>query len=306
MKAVWQDFPALHQHFFECSQDQSRNVKERSKCAGLVKKIESWFFLAEVAMLQDALFVLMQLSLYFQSDNVSVTSAHLHIDATKKKFLGLKDANGSHLTEFFTSFDNDLKFKGVTVLKCTSDDAKFQQTKNQFFQALHDNIDRRFPCTDLLKDALVLNTSTWPTDVIQLALYGDRELVSMCTVLGLNTNSTMLTLTEFTEYKKTFKMGANIRKLLLSIETFPISTATCERGFSAMNQAHTETRNRLSSERVSSLLMLSINGPQLIDFNARKYVISWLKKGRHSGKDCPTGLAKCKTPTAESAKIFMQ
>ena len=60
--------------------------------------------MAEVAMLQDALFVLMQLSLYLQSDSVSVTSVKLHIDIAKEKFMFLKSADGTHATEFLIAF----------------------------------------------------------------------------------------------------------------------------------------------------------------------------------------------------------
>ena len=52
VKAVWQDCPALYQHFLQCSQEQSRNMKDRSKCARLAKKIQTWFFLAELSMLK--------------------------------------------------------------------------------------------------------------------------------------------------------------------------------------------------------------------------------------------------------------
>ena len=46
--------------FDQCSQDLSRNPKNHSKFLGLCKKIQSWFFLAEVAMLRDALGALKQ------------------------------------------------------------------------------------------------------------------------------------------------------------------------------------------------------------------------------------------------------
>ena len=44
MRVIWQDFPALHQHFINCSQDQTRLSKERSKYQGLATKIKHGFF----------------------------------------------------------------------------------------------------------------------------------------------------------------------------------------------------------------------------------------------------------------------
>ena len=115
MSAVWQDLPALYKHFINCSHDPIRLPKERSKYNGLAKKFKHgfWFFLVEVAMLKDSLFVLMQLSLYFQSDKVSLVSAQLHIDVapaeascTEGKSFGL-----ALLAEFFAAFAIDGKLK---------------------------------------------------------------------------------------------------------------------------------------------------------------------------------------------------
>ena len=164
---------------------------------------------------------------------------------------------------------------------------------------------QRFPSYNLLNDALVLNQSTWPCHTLELALYGENEIVNMCNELTFDTDETMLALLEFNEFKKTRKMGTRLTQLLHTVETFPVSTAACERGFSAMNQAHSDIRNRLSSATVSSLLMININGPQLCNFNARKYVVSWLKKGHHGEKDRPTGLPRHTNQSKTSSQLFM-
>ena len=304
MKAVWQDYPALYDHFLQISQDRSRNVKERSKCEGLCKKIQSWFFVAEVAMLKDALYQLMQLSLYFQSNSVGVTSAQLHINALLQKLLGLKDSNGSNLEEFIKDFEADGKFKGVEIVKSVNDDNKFVRAKSQFYQALHDNIVQRFPNCDILKNALIFNTLTWPDDKLELALFGDHELVALCKDLCINDADAIEALSEFTVFKQTKNAGPKLKHLINQVETYPISTASCERGFSQLNLAHTKVRNRLHSATVSSLLMVSINEPPLSHFNVRKYVITWLKKGHHSANDKATGLKRVPVVIDESTKLF--
>jgi hypothetical protein len=43
VSAVWNDLSAIFHHFDKCSQDLSRNSKERSKFLGLCKKIQSFF-----------------------------------------------------------------------------------------------------------------------------------------------------------------------------------------------------------------------------------------------------------------------
>jgi len=52
-----------------------------------------------------------------------------------------------------------------------------------------------------------------------------------------------------------------------------------------MNRPHTAVRSRLAVTTLSDLLMISINGPRLRDWNVNKYVLSWLKTGRHGALD---------------------
>src|ERR1700759_3634386 len=150
MRAVWQDLPVLYQHFRECSEDPSRNGKEKSKYLGLSKKIQSWFFICEVGMLMDSLFYLMQFSKYLQSDDLNVTSILIHTDDIRNKLLALKTRNGDHLNEFYTQFDKDGTFKGIVVRKGIADENRSAKSKSQFFQALYDNIGHRFPAEQFL------------------------------------------------------------------------------------------------------------------------------------------------------------
>ena len=87
-------------------------------------------------------------------------------------------------------------------------------------------------------------------------------------------------------------MSEELNNFVQLLKALPISSAGCERGFSQMNLHHTSLRNTLAVERVSDLLMVSINGPPLSHWNARKYVISWLKSGKHGALNKVTGLAK--------------
>ena len=68
-------------------------------------------------------------------------------------------------------------------------------------------------------------------------------------------------------------------------ETLIVSTAECERAFSAMNDILSDNRNLLKVERLSSLLFVKIVGPPLTKFNPLPYVKSWIKSGRRSADD---------------------
>ena len=305
MKAVWNDLPALFVHFDCCSRDMSRNGKERSKYLGLCKKMQSWLFLAEVAMLFDALFILMQFSKYLQSDNLDVTSIQLQIDNVRNKLLALKTLNGEKLTDFLSQFETSKEFAGVKVVKICADDDKFTKIKAQFFQALSDNITQRFPSEQFLLNVSVLNEFTWPTDPLERALYGDSQVLEICKLFGLDSSTSLEVLFDFAVFKKTKKMSERLSKLNIDIQTYPLSTAACERGFSQMNLVHTASKNCLKTERISSLLMICINGSPVERWNAKKYVLSWLKEGHHGAKDKPTGIAKSTSVLSNSAKLFM-
>ena len=58
-----------------------------------------------------------------------------------------------------------------------------------------------------------------------------------------------------------------------------------------MNLYHISGRNRfLVTSADDDLLMVGINGPSLAMWNAEKYVVSWLKAGRHGALDRAAGL----------------
>ena len=88
------------------------------------------------------------------------------------------------------------------------------------------------------------------------------------------------------------------------LTVLPISSAACERSFSQMNLQQTSVRNRMLVDSISNLLMISINGPSLNNWNARKYVISWLESGHHGALDKPTGKVTVEPEPKESALIF--
>ena len=105
-------------------------------------------------------------------------------------------------------------------------------------------------------------------------------------------------------YKRKQEIGPKLAKLVLLLKVIPISSAGCERGFSQMNLHYTEVRNLLAINTVSDLLMVSINGPPLRDFNVRKYVVSWLKSGKHGALDKVTGIPAKAQHSSKSSKLF--
>ena len=57
----------------------------------------------------------------------------------------------------------------------------------------------------------------------------------------------------------------------------PVSTADCERAFSAMKRVKTELQNHMSTKALNPLLQIHIEGPKMEEFNFDKAVDTWGK-----------------------------
>ena len=306
VKAVLHNYCALFKHFKACSMDGHKTSKERSKYAGLAKKLQNWLFVSEACMVKDALRCLKLFSLYVQRNDANVIDITSHLEVLKDKLLAMKQEDGRALAKFLCSFRDGSCYKTVEVNKKDSDDAQFEKVRCQFFQALHDNIVQRFPCTDLLNAARCLNLCSLPVDPLQRALFGESDIALLCKTFGCDGADAADTVLQYSVWKKHDgrSMGQKLRKLVDLLKVLPVSSAECERGFSQMNLHHTSGRNRLLVSSVNNLLMVSVNGPPIHAFNAEKYVISWLKSGKHSAMDKPTGLSKTEVDVSHGSTLF--
>ena len=302
IRALWVNFPSLVKHLESCVLDSSRNSKERSKCSGLIKKMSSWCFVAQMAMLKDCLRVVKDLSLYFQRDSANIVDSSNKIELAVKLMRAMKDKNGKSLSAFVSEYRDNNTFKGIFLNEGLNDQANFLCTKKQFFQAMVDSINSRFPEDVLLSSAKVLNVHLWPEDEGERLLFGDKEVAFLAKLTGLNTVDVLI---DFRDYKLTKRnISPLIKSLLCRLSVIPISSAACERGFSAMNAQQSATRNRLLMKNLDGILFVSVNGMPLNCWDPKPYVMTWLKSGRHSAADKPVGKGKKKTVVKHSSLLF--
>ena len=184
---------------------------------------------------------------------------------------------------------------------------KFDNLKKQFFQSLYDNLQQRFPSTEFLEAANSLNKTSWPKDPLKRALFGEKQVALLCKSFGMSNSEEADIVLDYAMFKNSdgVLVGQKLQTLVDLLEVLPVSSAECERGFSQMNLYHTSGRNRLLVNSVNDLLMIGINGPPLTAWNVDKYVISWLKAGRHGALDKATGLPKKKEVTKHSSTLFL-
>lgn len=60
----------------------------------------------------------------------------------------------------------------------------------------------------------------------------------------------------------------------------PVSSAVCERGFSAQKRIKSDVRSCLNPDTVEDLIRISTEGPELEEFDAIESVEKWLSKGK--------------------------
>ena len=214
------------------------------------------------------------------------------VDIAKQKLLALKSENGKTVKKFWDLFESGTSFEGVKISKSERDTQNFQTFRGQFCQALHDNLCQRFPCTDLLSAARVLCEQSWPKDELQKALYGESEVAFLCKCFGFDGTLSADIVLEYSVYKRKQSIGGKLQVLINLLKALPITSADCERGFSQMNLYHTPLRSGLLTATVSDLMMIGINGSPVSQWNAIKYVVSWLKSGKHGAMDTLRGIPK--------------
>ena len=143
----------------------------------------------------------------------------------------------------------------------------------------------------LLQCLSVLFPSVWPSEIP--AEYGEEELKQACTKFKINYSRDIKDeYRDLKDAKDNSMVGLNLRRLTIAINTLPVSTAECERGFSQMNLICTPTRSKVSVKHMSSLMLISIAGPPLEEWCPMTYVKTWLAKGRHAATDLGKTRAK--------------
>ena len=73
----------------------------------------------------------------------------------------------------------------------------------------------------------------------------------------------------------------NLSKLASIAAIIPVSTAECERSFSAMKRIKTALRNRFKTTTLDCLMRVSIEGPSLSEFNFERAADIWQRMCNH-------------------------
>ena len=191
--------------------------------------------------------------------------------------------------------DNKLMFQGLELKRGNADLRTVTDKKNLCINELLMNLNRRFPA-DHMSTISSLHTVLSPSVLKPLtadsvATHGTAQLNSLCEFfeaapaeLGFQADRAKH---DFLAYKMFARLTPHVSLLPFAQSlltqypddypdfsllmhyflTVPLNSASCERGFSRQNIIKTKTRNRLTEERLTDLMRVSINGPHLARFD---------------------------------------
>ena len=310
-QAIHDDFLALQQTL--------RQLKDNDAVAcGLLSKIDSSKFIGTIYILKEILPVLASLSKNFQRGLLNFSHIEPSIAYTTHKLTEIADSKSAiaalkkdlegclstcelHLTDpqenqltgllnkyvaalkenIHRRFDGDLPivsafsiFNPLTLPQSGSGAFKAHGTKQVKTLAVHffqGDQEEKAKQEQLLAEweEFKFDMHTWRHDISEEVKVSHLETATEWCLKRL--------ISLKTTYSSVFPALANIAEVCLSM---PVSNAWPERGCSALKRIKTRLRNRLSVDMLQSLLIISINGPELRTMECEALITAAVEKWR--------------------------
>ena len=114
VKAVWDNYAALHAHFTKAMDDESFDSKERAQFRGLSQVLGGRAFVANLSTMCDALDELSTLSESLQCDNISLPRAQRLIQRKIEVFMNGTHSDAAYVKEASAAVASGT-FQGVKI-----------------------------------------------------------------------------------------------------------------------------------------------------------------------------------------------
>lgn len=161
------------------AEDSSIKAEDRAKAKGVLNKLMQYKLVWYLYFLRDLLNEMAKLSLLFQRDNISISSAVTKLQSSQMTLRYLLENTGEHSLQFEQDLTNDNEYK-EHELKNVVNSATLNRQKSQIVQSLLDCLDARFE--NIHTDPLYLACNifyhkNWPDfNDNALVIYGNREI----------------------------------------------------------------------------------------------------------------------------------
>ncbi|KAJ4944367.1 hypothetical protein JOQ06_012911, partial [Pogonophryne albipinna] len=215
VRAVWENYRVLHDHFTNAANDTSRDSRDRAKYKGLDDVLTSATFVSNLGLMYDALTELSDLSRQLQKREMTLPTADRLLTREIRVFESMVTMPGPHMTTVHTALA-EKSFKGVALRE---NGRLVQIHAGQFFRSMVENLRHRMTSTtsshvstreiplhgreardnQLIQDMKVIHPGSWPEEELDVQ-YGDVEVLRLCEVLKVDRRETVQ---GFREYKET-------------------------------------------------------------------------------------------------------
>lgn len=269
--AVLNNLDALKNHFSK-RMILCKNKDKKQEMAYILENLRSPSFVKNLEILQGALKELTSLSCQLQKQNLNMVDAHkilinsINIFKITSNISAIeKNPNIIDKKQFYAELAKAIKQRSIaTAYKANMTKEEKRQRLEQYMMSL--------------KKLIIVDKDAWPSDYNEA--YGDEIIPQVCKEWSLDE---IKVTSEFRDFKLFGKIGDEFQKLVDIANTFCISSADAERGFSLMNLIMTDIRNKLKIETTSNLMIIrSINVP-LSRFKADELVKTWLTSHNSAG-----------------------
>ena len=276
------------------------HAEKSAKSAGLLKSMATYKFLYCAHFLSDVMNKLSRLSKAFQAEDVNFASVCSLLESTVQNVRSLCNGSGRNLSAFLKSIPEtpvesalipgqyEFEYDGHILKDSYKQRQEAESICRQFIESILINLESRF---DKSGDSAILSAIQnlfTPSTIAKVtdpdsyhAMTNDAKLVSQF-FLPVNNASIQ---DEFTDFANDLQNNVNKFKLLknvydvmqyaISIKELypnvadiamrflatPVSTVSCERGFSRHNAIKTKKRNCLSTATVECLMHISMQKP---------------------------------------------
>ncbi|XP_056464859.1 zinc finger protein 862-like [Gadus chalcogrammus] len=293
--------------------EASAAMKGRAKL--MLKSLKQYSTLLFIHLMLDILHELKQLSLLFQKDGLTLQMVSDGLQTTCMFFVAMQTNPGPRLQRFLTEVGTGSNWQGVEINRTSTDDDIFNNIKLRLTNSFCEFVSERYESleTGILKAVSTLfDLSSWPEDTTALATFGTDEL----NVIMEHFRPVLEPCKDFVSEDAARREWLDLKILVarryrhldsqvlwqrliqgaigragqfqhmqvvaeISL-VLPMSSSCCERGFSCMKRVKSDWRSRLANDTLTSLMLISMHGPPLDEYNSIKAVTKWWSTGRRS------------------------
>lgn len=333
---ISKNYGLLITHLSHLSEDTTYKSTERAKFKGMYDKYRNAKYPLYVEYFLEVLTPAAQLSLHFQRETIDVVGA---VQGLKHFFRIMEKLNASselifstgRVKRFIDQIDtSDYLYQEVKLTYANQAKTSLQNANNDILCSILECFTERFDKSDSVFNALVkvLDTELYPQaeadnsyglDELRLLVKRFQEILTAngCDVMKIESEwddvkelvaTTGLKGAKYTDaWAKLFTSSkkdtlSNILHLVEILLVVPISNATLERMFSAMNRVHTDWRNCLGEKRVENLLRILEDGSTVEQFDPKPALSRWCNKCATQRRPSVEPSGPRKEPTASGSK----